>query len=232
MKIKINLKSEQNIELPIQYNHIVQAFIYNNIDEKIAKFLHDKGYVVNNRSFKLFNFSRIFGNYKIDKDNKKIIFESPIEIIIKTPIEDFAKSLMNNIILNSNLKLGDNKLNIENYEISSDIIEGSSGESTICIKTLSPITTYSTLKELDGTNYTYYFLPEDPKFENLINNNLKKKAEILNVNFNSGLKILNYRGKKRIIIYKNFVIKAFDGIFTISGNKELLNMVLSCRLGK
>lgn len=45
MQIKIGFTSNESIMLPVHYNHIIQAFIYNNIDKDLAQFLHDKGYI-------------------------------------------------------------------------------------------------------------------------------------------------------------------------------------------
>ncbi|OYD14013.1 hypothetical protein CH333_09390 [candidate division WOR-3 bacterium JGI_Cruoil_03_44_89] len=60
MHIAIEFEGE-NLLFPIEYNHIVQGFIYRNIDATLASFLHDKGFVSKGRSFKLFTFSRLLG---------------------------------------------------------------------------------------------------------------------------------------------------------------------------
>ena len=236
MKLVLKLENNKRIELPLQYNHIVQAFIYNNIDKELANFLHDKGYVLGNRIFKLFTFSKIYGKYSIDKESKKIYFESPIEIIIKTPVEKFANSLLNSMILKSDLILGINNLKLSEYQIINDSLkiqldDEKNKNITINIKTLSPITVYSTLKTADDKNYTCYFLPGDPKFNELINSNLEKKSKLLKIDNFNNLKILKHRGKVRMLIYKGFYIKAYDGILTLNGDYRMLDIALSCGLG-
>lgn len=236
MKLVLKLECSNRIELPLQYNHIVQAFIYNNIDKDLAIFLHDEGYILNNRTFKLFTFSKIFGDYTIDKENKKIYFTSPIEVIIKTPLERFANSLLNSIILKSELILGENNLKLLEYQIINDSLDMNLDDKTktnitINVKTLSPITIYSTLKTSDNKNYTCYFLPGDPKFDELLNSNLEKKSKLLKIDNYSDLKILKHRGKVRMLIYKGFYIKAYDGILTINGDYRMLDIALSCGLG-
>ena len=42
MQIKIVFSSEKDIIIPIHYNSLIQAFIYNNIDDELASFLHDR----------------------------------------------------------------------------------------------------------------------------------------------------------------------------------------------
>ena len=46
MRIQIQFSSDDEIKLPLSYNHLIQAFIYQNIsDITIRKDLHDVGYV-------------------------------------------------------------------------------------------------------------------------------------------------------------------------------------------
>ena len=60
MRLKITLSSaQQPLTLPLQYNHILQAFIYDNISAELAAFLHEKGYAYEKRQFKLFVFSNL-----------------------------------------------------------------------------------------------------------------------------------------------------------------------------
>lgn len=55
------------ITLPIHYNYLVQAMIYKSISERLADFLHTRGFVYEKRQFKLFTFSKLFGEYRIKK---------------------------------------------------------------------------------------------------------------------------------------------------------------------
>ena len=44
MHLIIEFTSQEPITLPLPYNHILQGFIYNTMDEELAEFLHEKGY--------------------------------------------------------------------------------------------------------------------------------------------------------------------------------------------
>jgi len=57
-KIIFSPEDSRTLTLPIHYNHMVQAMIYNSLDDDIADFLHDKGFVYEKRTFKMFAFSR------------------------------------------------------------------------------------------------------------------------------------------------------------------------------
>lgn len=66
MHITLHSKPSQSIEIPLHYNHILQGVIYNSIDLELVLFLHDKGYVSNGHSFKMFAFSQLKGKYEIN----------------------------------------------------------------------------------------------------------------------------------------------------------------------
>ena len=40
MQIKIGFSSNEDIQLPVHYNHILQAFIYNNIDSQSGRTMY------------------------------------------------------------------------------------------------------------------------------------------------------------------------------------------------
>ncbi len=69
MRIKIILQHQPKIILPFDYQYAVQAWIYKVLakaNEELAKQLHDHGYAVEGKTFKLFCFSPWNGiNYKI-----------------------------------------------------------------------------------------------------------------------------------------------------------------------
>ena len=72
MKYKFTFKLDNPLELPINYNHIMQAALISWLDnEKYQKFFHDYGYKYENRTFKMYSYSKIFGTFRIDKENKK-----------------------------------------------------------------------------------------------------------------------------------------------------------------
>lgn len=73
MRFKITIEFNGNLELPINYNKILQGFIYRNImDKDLAQFIHDKGFSYEKRKYKMFTFSRLQGDFTIDKIRKKL----------------------------------------------------------------------------------------------------------------------------------------------------------------
>lgn len=232
MLCKIRFSSENNIVMPFSYNNIIQAVLYKFINEEsFSAFMHNEGYVHNNRSYKLFSFSNIIGKpIQIDKVKKEFMFDKEISLYVSSVDNEFFQYVFNAIIgAGSNVRLGNNKVIISNIEL----IQQEISEQSI-VRALSPITVYSTLTTYDNKKKTYYYNPFESDFGRIIQKNLMNKYESLygkqatNCDFT-----IRHKGepKEKIVKYKNFIIKGYDGIFEISGSKELMEIAFCAGLG-
>ncbi|CAN5788322.1 hypothetical protein BH23ACT11_BH23ACT11_10350 [soil metagenome] len=62
MRLRISLSSENGpLQVPVQYNHLLQGLVYHNLDRVLSEWLHERGHAYGERRFKLFTFSRLFG---------------------------------------------------------------------------------------------------------------------------------------------------------------------------
>lgn len=220
----------KTLTLPLQYNHIVQAMIYNSLDDNTAEFLHDRGFIHGKRAFKMFTFSRLMGNYNIDKRNSKITFTGPISLVVTSPYNNFCNSLANGLLLKPNVRLGNNEMKVTDITLEKDIIDNEK----IRIRTLSPIVVYSTLLRPDGRKYTCYFEPGENDFVEIMENNLRKKYKAFHEANppTENVSILPLRQPRLSIVnYKNTVIKGYSGIFTLSGPAPLLQIAVDSGLG-
>lgn len=229
MQIRIGFSSETDIILPIHYNHIIQAFIYNNIDEELALFMHDKGYMNSGRKFKLFSFSNILKRGVVKDENFN--FKKEIEFIVSSPIEKFSKSIVNAMLLNDNLILGKNNIKIGQIQMLDKNIDLEQIE----VETMSPITVYSTLLKQNGDKFTYYYQSRESEFEKLIGENLIKKYNAFyeeDLITDNDIKIIPKGNiRQSIVYYKDFIVKGQVGKFIIKGNKKLLKMGLDAGFG-
>ncbi len=235
MRIRIEFESERgSIELPIHYNHLVQALIYRNIDPKVSKFIHEKGYELGKRRFKLFTFSRLYGKSfkKISKDKFK--FETPLKLWIASPKNEILESLAEQLIKKSLVNIGGNKLFFSAIQV--EMPKKYKEEMTI--KTLSPIVIYSTLIKKDGKKKTYYYNPWEKEFSELIEKNLIKKYVILN-NKNKPrykhyflIEPLKVSKKDEVIVkFKGTIIKGWKGLYKIRISKDLFYIAMDAGLG-
>ncbi len=230
MQIKIVFQSSSPIRLPIHYNSAVQGMIYKNISEELAEFLHDKGFLYEKRPFKLFTFSRLLGEYSIDKITDSITFSNKVSLVISSPVEEFCNQLGNHLLLKDKIQLYNNEVKVEKLELAYEKIM----DEKIDVTTLSPITIYSTLKKADGSKYTCYFEPGEKEFEQQLDANLRKKYCILHGKNGpqKPVSLSNVRGiKKNIVRYKNFIIKGYSFKFELTGPKELLQIAVDAGVG-
>ncbi len=228
IKIKIKPKNKSYIVLPIHYNHIIQGFIYNNIDENLAEFLHEKGYLNNKRSFKMFTFSNVKGKYKINKKKKEIVFEDQIELLVSSPIEKFCRTFASNMLIKEEHILNNQQIEIVSIEVKEH------KRSFEKLRLLSPIVMYSTIKKENGKKYTYYYRPGDAEYNELITNNLRKKYKsYYNKEPDNGLvKIMPINNLRfNLVKYKGFIIKGYTGLIKISGPKDLVKLGMETGLG-
>ncbi len=234
MRIRINFEtSESKIVFPVHYNHILQGFIYSCIDDDLAEFLHEKGYVYGKRRFKLFTFSRLMGSCSFDRNNKKLVYNSSIYFIIASPLESFLESLVRNMLKGGEIKMNSQTLYVSSVEVLP--LPDLNTTASVKIKMLSPITVYSTLTKTDGKKKTYYYNPYEREFAEQITENLRKKYVILRGNdegFVFEIKPKNVKSRdEKIIIYKQTVIKGWMGTYTVKGSIDVLKTAYDTGIG-
>src|SRR5699024_2800934 len=99
-----------------------------------------------NRIFKMFTFSRILGKYSLDRKNGKITFTGPVKLTISSHFNDFSNSIGNSLLAREEIRLGNNYLRVKQLSVEKEKVS----DEEIKIRTLSPISTYSTLFRKDG----------------------------------------------------------------------------------
>ena len=231
MRLLIELLSEKNFAVPVHYNYYIQSFLYSLISPKLAQILHDYGFPVEKRKFKLFTFSRILGEYRIDKNKDNIMFTSPFKLIISSAVREFIEEVAEELIHKESTQIYSQKVSLNSVELS----DFSMDRDRLRIKMLSPVTIYSTLSKADGKKKTYYYTPFEKEFSSLISENARKKFKAFyerEPNGEINLAPLNVNNSnEKIISYKGTVIKGWMGIYELSGNPELMKLAYDTGLG-
>lgn len=228
MRIAIEFEGE-NLSFPLEYNYIIQGFIYRNIAKSLASFLHNKGFVTKGRSFKLFTFSRLLGKYKINTD--RIEFEERVKFWIASPVDNLIESFASNLARKPEVFLGDERFYVTSIEVKQ---KPSCNNAEIFM--LSPVTVYSTLLKPEGGKKTYYYNPKEEEFGRLINENMRKKYTAFHGKEvdDLGIDITPVRVRasdEKIVRYKGFIIKGWMGRYRIKGDEELISLAYDTGLG-
>lgn len=235
-RLKVAYESlNEKIYLPIHYNFYIQSLIYKTLSPIIAKKIHDVGYKFEKRSFKLFTFSRILEKGgKVKKGGKDfLLFKNGISFIFSSPFLDLISNFGERALKGKEFNLCENRVFLSTVEI----ITTPRIEESVLIKFLSPLTIHSTVTTKNNKNRSIYYKPVDKEFKELILNNLKKKYFLVFEKSGDDLNLeiipLKFSIKKNlhIVMYKNTPIEAYDGIFKISGSRELIMLSYDTGLG-
>lgn len=208
--------------------------IYGLLDKKDSHQLHDVGFKFEKRPFKLFTFAWIEGGTRPAISKDKIVFTPPLRLTVSSPLEYILSQIAENALKRDSLRLGDNCLECTAVRVEEPLVT----EREVFVRTLSPITCYSTLYQLNGTPYTVYHDPREEKFQEQIYRNLAKKFCILypdrflsseKVTFQSidepRLQVARFSPKNTL------PIKGWWGQFLLRGPQELLQIGVDAGLG-
>ena len=238
MRIKITCDIGEGIRLPINYNYFLASAIYGFLresDPEYADFLHQDGYELENRRFKLFTFSQLMAKRREIREDQ-IHFRSPLTWYVSSSqepfLENFAAALMGAGIL----QIERHRLRVRDVEVLRQPRFGSQ----MTFRCLSPIT-MSTKRERDGQLGTHYCLPDDPQFSELVRQNLIRKYEAVRryppteksfaMTFDQA-----YIDKKegrvtRLIDFKGTKIRGVFSPFHVIGAPELIHIGYECGFG-
>jgi len=229
MRVCLVFNAAEGVTLPIHYNHLVQAMIYKNISDDLADFLHDGGFLLGKRPFKLFTFSRLNGRFIIDRVKGRITYRGDLSLQISSPIERFVADIANSMVKKGSVLLGRNKLTVKEMAFPAGF---EARDEKVTIRMLSPLTVYSTLMTLDGRKKTYYYSPYEKEFSKLVSINAKKKHFLLTGRvLKSDIKISPLKVREVIVMYKGNVVKGWMGTFALKGPASLIKTAYEAGLG-
>ncbi|SMD31398.1 CRISPR-associated endoribonuclease Cas6 [Picrophilus oshimae] len=231
MRVRIVFEFKGELKLPIWYNNLIQAMIYSNIsDQEKRDKLHEFGYLVGPKKIKLMTFSKLFGKYRIE--NKSIIFNSPVYFIFSSYDDDLVSDIAYNFLSNQKLYLNGTKIIVKDLIPSFFDYNIYKNRKHYIIEMLSPITVYTTLKN----KKKIFFEPWSNDFENAVRKNIATKLKAINkysddFTFNISYNNMKNQKDEKIIYFKDTLIKAYNGIYTIRTEPEIMKLLFYSGIG-
>lgn len=237
MRVSITIESNKSLNLPIHYNHLLQGLIYNQLEPTLATWLHGSAYSFDKRSFKMFTFSRLFGQFRFDKKTKRIRFSGPVSFKLASHHSDILASFAERLLKCEYLELGANKVYVRGVEILKPPKPDYS--KPVKLKTLSPITTYSTFTKPNGDKLTHYYSPQEKDWSKMLVDNLGRKAKALSwqsraIDSLKDAYIKPYKTRandKKIVRYKDHIIQAWMGLYIASLPQAFFELAYDVGLG-
>lgn len=218
MRIRVSLNSDRgSLHVPVQYNHLLQGLIYTNLDTALSRWLHDEGHAYGQRRFKLFAFSRLFGNRRAE--NGRLRFDGPVHFYLSAVDTEVLGSLAEHLLTKPTVRLGSAQCRIT--EVGVEPEPEIDPAKLMIVKTLSPITAYSTLHTPSGSKKTYYYAPQEKEWSESLVANVARKAKALGwaADVDKDLEGAYVRprkvkaGDQKVLSFKGFVIKGWTGLY-------------------
>ena len=103
MRLKISLMSDQAVALPKEFNYITQALIYRQIDRLPTQWLHNAGFKLEKRSFKLFTFSSILEKGTYQQTKHLFIFPHAVSFYVSSPFSRILEQVAKNTVFRENI---------------------------------------------------------------------------------------------------------------------------------
>jgi CRISPR-associated endoribonuclease Cas6 len=154
---------------------------------------------------------------------------------LSAPFGQILQEFANQMVRGTTIKLGGNLLSLSSVQV---LLPPVFKYRTTKIKMLSPISVHSTLEKKDGGKKTYFYLPTEKEFSELVHKNLLKKyvsfLEKYPEDIELSLRPLFFSEKKNfhLIIYKDYVVKGYSGIYELVGSRELKQFAYDTGLGE
>lgn len=249
MRLVLHLNCNIDSSLPLNYNYQLSSAIYDLLrfgSSEFSRFLHDLGYKIDGKKYKLFTFALRFAKTEIQ--NNHLILKSPkVSLHISSPMVDsFIKNFVIGTFENKVIELTDKDKIITFRIITAEIIPDPTFTQKMKFTLLSPMV-LSTLKERDGKMQQYYLRPDNIEDINrVLTKNLLNKKGLLNRNqtideyctieWDKDYLQRNKRVTKKITINENgrfpIDIIGIQAPFTIEGDPELIKAGYECGFGE
>lgn len=232
MQLLVTHELDEELVLPLNYHHILQAIIYKGLEnsdecykEHFHDFLHDKGFSHGSRSYKLFTFSLLKGKYEIE--NRKIIFRDQISFEVRCPDIFVIKRLAEGFS-----ERGINYGDVHVTRVKTFLRDWTVEENIILAEMVTPVCVYSTDSE---TKKTHFYNPAEPEFGELVNENfIRKYMAYYGVEPESDVVLEPVRVMEKdkfVTNYKGFYISGWRGIYRLYGERKYLDFLYQTGLG-
>jgi len=232
VRVKLTLEAvRRGTLLPINYNHAVAALIYDTLGNASADFaarLHDKGFSVDGRRFKLFTFSRLAPRRSRVRQDRLLLEDSTISLQISSPVTEFVEHFVSGLFRAEAFTIAGAGFTLSQAET----LGSPSFINRMSFRALSPITE-SVRDEQGGVK----FLSPEDDWSEIMRRNLLRKYDALYGHApaddrlcwtwdQSYLAEATRRGRRAssLIDIRGIKVRGWLAPFTVEGSAELIEM--------
>ena len=180
MRITLELSHrKRTVTLPINNSHLISSLIYNIVDKSSSDYaerLHEQGYRLVNRAFKLFTFSPLYlGNHHkwvMHENGTMSSAESLLHVTVSSPKSEFIEHLVIGLLQEPLVWIGNQRFRVETVRK----LDPPDFTGNMPFIMLSPLVC-TTKREPD--QYPQFLFPGDTEFERVVLENLLRKYQVL-----------------------------------------------------
>ena len=180
MRITIELTHrKRTVILPINNSHLISSLIYNIVDKSSSEYaerLHEQGYRLQNKAFKLFTFSLLYPGsqhkWVMHENGMMSTGEPLLQVTVSSLKEEFIEHLVIGLLKEPVVWIGKERFRVETVRKLDQ--PGLSDDMRFVM--LSPLV--CTTKR-EGEQYSQYLFPGDEEFERVLFENLCRKYQVL-----------------------------------------------------
>ena len=227
MQLFVRHRLEEELVLPLNYHHILQAIIYSALSSEKGMdcLLHDAGAGFGDRCYKLFTFSLLRGRYEIA--DRKIVFRDEVSFEVRSPDILLIQCLAENFAARG-IRYGDRRIGGVEVRLADETVE----QDMLQIRMITPLCVYTTDRE---THRTHFYEPSETGFAQMVHDNfLRKYAACYGVMPDSGVVIRPVRYTQRdkfVTKYQGFYVSGWYGTYLLCGERKYLDFLYQAGLG-
>ncbi len=222
--LSIDIKTPKT--LPIAHAHILQGIVYELLSGApvISEYIHDRGYVHNNRRYKLFTFGRLVGDKRVE--GKTISYSGIVSFEIRSVFDDIIETIADTLRERRIVYLAGTPCPVFGYSIAQNEMFGD----TAIIRMITPICVHRT----EGAK-TIYFSPDNPDFLSLLDMNFRHKyTSYYGLEPDSGIGLVPIKlsaNSKCVTKFKNIYVTAYYGEYQLSAREDYMKFLYHTGIG-
>ncbi len=178
MEIRIRLHLRNGSLLPINYQYELSSWIYKVIeraDAEYSDFLHNKGFQLDGRRFKMFTFSQLDTRHYEILGNQIKLLGKEISFIIRFAVDSSLEHFITGLFMQQRFRLGDKNSTIDLEVVGAETVAPPFFQQTMKYQCLSPLC----ISRMREDNSAEYLSPENPDYGKLLAQNLARKSQAL-----------------------------------------------------
>ncbi|BCU70078.1 CRISPR-associated endoribonuclease Cas6 [Stygiolobus caldivivus] len=208
--------------IPVHYNYYLQSFFYKSFPGKVRKDIHDSGVRLGPRKFKMFTFSRVYGDF--ERRGDRLYYKDYVYFAFSSALSKLVKYVYERVNAEPQFNIGKAKLEVDKMamrEFDKELAKRGS------FYTLSPVVV--TKKTGDTSNY---YFPHQLEYTYLLQMNAKRKVLALTGKaLKTDIEVRFDNWKRAVVRYKGTRVEGARGKLKVRGPLTALKVVYEAGLG-